>query len=158
MQFRKLFVLLLFLILPPAAQSLKAQAYVFEELTAENLTAVSPFSIAQVVPIDGGLRIFISTDNPDAVAGLLATGALLTQLSDHVAMTEAPVPISFGKAVWCTADGDPVYLAYQDPLPSCGGQPPAIIEYYFDAAAVLGPGRDLALGLDPNFLWLIAEQ
>jgi hypothetical protein len=158
MQFRKLFVLVLFLILPPLSRSLKAQSYAFEELTTENLTAVSPFSVTQVVPIDGGLRIFIGTDNPDAVAGLLATGALITQLSDHVAGTEAPVPISFGKAVWCTTDGDPVYLAYQDPLPSCGGQPPAIIEYYFDAAAVLGPGRDLALGLEPNFLWLIAEQ
>ena len=158
MQSRKLFVLALFLILLPASQSLKAQGYVFEELTAENLTATSPFSIIQVVSIDGGLRIFIGTDDPDAVAGLLATGALMTQLSDHVAMTEAPVPISFGKAVWCTVDGDPVYLVYQDPLPSCGSQPPAIIKYYFDAAAVLGPGRDLALGLDPNFLWLIAEQ
>jgi hypothetical protein len=33
-----------------------------------------------------------------------------------------------------------------------------MIEYFFDVAAVLGPGRDLALGEDPDFLWLIEEE
>jgi hypothetical protein len=158
MKFHKLFVFAMFLILLSACQRLKAQGYVFEELKAEDTTARGPFSITQVVPIDRGLRIFISTDDPETIANLLATGAPLTQLSDHIAGTETPVPISFGKVVWCTVGEDPVYLDYKDPLPSCGGQPPAIIEYFFDAAAVLGHGRDLALGVDPNFLWLIEEQ
>jgi hypothetical protein len=155
MQFQKtLFALLLFLVSP----LVKAQDYAVEELSAEETTAIRPFSIAQVVPTDSGLRLFLSTDNPAAIADLLATWALQTQLSDNVAGTETPVPISFGEAVWCTADGDPVYLAYQDPLPTCGGQPPSMIEYFFDVAAVLGPGRDLALGEDPDFLWLIEEE
>ena len=155
MQFQKtLFVLLLFLVSP----LVKAQDYAVEELSAEETSAIRPFSITQVVPTDSGLRLFLSTDNPAAIADLLSSGALQTQLSDNVAGTETPVPISFGEAVWCTADGDPVYLAYQDALPSCGGQPPAIIEYFFDVAAVLGPGSDLALGEDPDFLWLIEEE
>ena len=158
MRFRKTLFLLLVLIAPQVSQSLWAQGYAVEELSAEETTAIRPFSITQVVPTDSGLRLFLSTDNPAAITDLLASGTLLTQLSDNVAGTETPVPISFGEAVWCTADGDPVYLAYQDALPSCGGQPPAMIEYFFDVAAVLGPGSDLALGEDPDFLWLIEEE
>jgi hypothetical protein len=158
MKSKKFFALAMFLVLFSASQSLKAQSYAFEELKSEDTAAKSPFSITKVVPINSGLRIYVSTDDPETIANLLTTGALLTQLSDHIAGTETPVPISFGKAVRCTIEDDPVYLAYKDPLPGCDGQPPAIVEYFFDAAAVLGPGRDLALGKDPDFLWLIEEE
>ncbi len=107
---------------------------------------------------DPGLRLFITTDNPDGVAGLLAASALLAQLSDHQAETETNLPLSFSKAVWCRDDSQPVYLAFRDPLPSCNDKPPARIEYFFEVPAALGPGRDLAIGQDPDFLWLIEER
>ncbi len=151
---RTLSVLLLLLIALP----LKAQDYVIGELSAEETTGPRPFSITRVEPFDGGLRLFLDTDNPAAGADLVAAGTLPAQHSDHGTETEMLVSISFGKAVRCTADADPVYLSYADPLPSCDGNPPAGIEYFFEAAAVLGPNRDLALGEDPDFLWLIEEQ
>jgi hypothetical protein len=155
MRFCKMLSLLLFIL---TALPVKAQDYAIEELSAEEITHPRPFSIARVEPVDTGLRLFLSTDNPEAIADLLAAGGLKAQLSDHATETETLLPISFGKAVRCTADSDPVYLAYADPLPDCDGNPPAGIEHFFEVAAVLGPYRDLALGEDPDFLWLIEEQ
>ena len=146
-----LFVLLLSLVALPV----KAQDYAIGELNAEETTVSRPFSITRVEAFDGGLRLFISADNPTAVTDLLAAGNLRAQLSDHLAGAETTPTISFCKAVRCTADSEPVYLAYHDPLPGCGGNPPAGIEYFFKVAAALGPDRDLAIGLDPDFLWLI---
>ena len=154
MNYKILFVLMVILISLPV----KAQDYSIEELSAEETSTPKPFVIARVVPVDGGLRIFITTDNPANVASLLADGNLQAQLSDHEAESEMQLPITFGKAVRCTADSDPVYLAYGDSDPDCGGQAPASIEYFFSVPAVLGPGRDLAIGDDPDFMWLIEEQ
>jgi hypothetical protein len=158
MQFRKnLFTLLLVLATLPSLQ-LKAQDYAIEEMSDDNTVAPRPFSISRVTRINGGLRIFINTSNPDTIAKLVSAGSLQAQLSDNEAGTETILPLSYGKAVWCEFPGSPAYLAFGDPLPSCNGNPPARIEYFFEVAAVLDPGRDLAIGQDPEFLWLIEER
>ncbi len=154
MNYRTLSLLLLILMASPVM----AQEFSIEELSAEEPTSIRPFSITGVSPADGGLRIFISTDNPANVAGLLADGSLQAQLSDNEAESETLLSITFGKVVVCTAGADPVYLAYADPDPDCGGQPPAAIAYFFAVEATLGPNRDLAIGEDPDFMWLIEEQ
>ena len=151
-------LLLLVLVIPLVSVLLKAQDYAIEEMSDEETVAFRPFSISTVFPFNGGLRIFLNTSNPDAIAGLLDSGSLQAQLSDHESETETLVPFSFGKAVWCSDASAPIYIAYRDPLPSCDDNPPARIEYFFDVAAVLGPGRDLAIGQDPDFLWLIEER
>jgi hypothetical protein len=132
--------------------------YVIDELRDENSYALPPFSINRVIPSDGGLRLFIRTNSPDAVAALLAAGALEAQLSDHKSETVKPVSLSLGKAVWCSDDGNPSFLPYRAALPLCGGKPPTRIEYFFEVPVTLGPGRDLAIGQDPDFLWLIEER
>ena len=106
-------------------------------------------------PSAGGLRLFLDTSRPDVVAGLLASGALEAQLSDHRIESATNHPISLGKAVWCYPDGAPIYLGYADPLPGCDGNPPVRIEYFFEVPVTLGPDRDVAIGQDPDFLWLI---
>jgi hypothetical protein len=68
------------------------------------------------------------------------------------------LPLSYKKAVWCSKDDRPVYLSFKDPLPSCNEKPPARIEYFFEASAVLGADRDLSIGQDPDYLWLIEER
>jgi hypothetical protein len=148
-----LFIWLVFVAVP-----LKAQEYAIEELSDEGTWSIKPFSINRVEPFDGGLRIFINTEDPAAVADLVTAGTLQAQLSDHQAETQEVLPISLGKAVRCTSDADPVYLGYEEPNPACGGKQPASIEYFFSVAAVLGPNRDLAIGEDPDFMWLIEEQ
>jgi len=135
---------------------LGAGDYTIEELVDENATTSPPFSISHVVPFPDGLRFFLTTDSPDAVADLLADGALQAELSDHETETATAVSLSLGEAIWCSQDGDPVYVVNVDPLVLCGA-PPARMEYYLEVVAALGPGRDLAIGQDPDFLWLIEE-
>ncbi len=137
---------------------LKAQNFAIDEMRDANTAAIKPFSISRVLAFNGGLRIFLNTADPNVVAGLLKAGALQAQLSDHNAGTETLIPLTLGKAVWCSNAANPIYIAFGDPLPSCNGKPPASIEYFFEAAVVLGPGRDLAIGQDPDFLWLIEES
>jgi hypothetical protein len=140
------------------SSTVAADGYNILELRDEESRASPPFSIVDIASHPGGLRLFLSTANPDVIASLLTSGALETQLSDHNTETASPVSLSLGKAVWCGEDSDPIYLGYQEALPACGGQPPAKIEYFFDAAATLGSSRDLAIGQDPDFLWLVEEQ
>ena len=91
--------------------------YVIEELRDENATTSPPFSISRVVPFDGGLRLFLRTDSPEAVAALSLPELFEAQLSDHESETARPVALSLGKAIWCSEDGNPVFLAYRaDPL------------------------------------------
>ncbi|HYK89325.1 MAG TPA: hypothetical protein VE398_11175 [Acidobacteriota bacterium] len=132
--------------------------YTIELLRSEDATSSPLFSIAKAAPFDGGLRLFINTSRPDTVAGLLAAGALEAQLSDHQRETAATVSLYLGKAVWCSQDAEPIYLRYADPLPDCGGKPPVRVEFFFEVPVTLGPGRDLAIGQEPDFLWLIEER
>ncbi len=132
--------------------------YSIQFMSEEDAVTSPPFSIDSVTEIDGGLRLFIGTGDPDAVAALLADGALETQLSDHQAGSATSVSLYFGKAVKCIDDGPTVYLDYADPLPSCGGKPPVEVDYYLEVPVTLGPGRDLAIGHDPDYLWLIEEN
>ena len=131
--------------------------YSIQFMSEEDAATSQPFSFDSVTEIDGGLRLFLGTGDPDAVATLLSDGALETQLSDHQAETATSVSLSFGKAVKCTDKGPTVYLNYTDPLPRCGGKRPEAIDYYFEVPVTLGPGRDLAICHDPDYLWLIEE-
>ncbi len=151
-------LLLLIVLVPHFCFAQGSGGYAFELLRSDEATSWPPFTIVEAGTLDAGLRLFIRTGDPDAVAGLLASGALETQLSDHQAETATSVSLSFGKAVWCTSDGEPIYLGYADPLPDCDGKPPARIQYYFDVPVTLGPSRDLAIGQDPDYLWLIEEN
>jgi hypothetical protein len=146
------------LLLILATPLLIAQDYAIMNLTDENAVADMPFSIFRVVPFDRGLRLFLNTNNPNAVADLLNAGKLQAQLSDNQAGTEKLVPPFLGKAVWCPDSDTIAYLSFSAPLPDCGGNPPARIEYFLEVAATLGPELDLAIGNDPDFLWLIEER
>jgi len=155
---KRLSLILLFAVLISPAYRVSAEGYNVEELRDENSTGSPAFSITRVGAYPGGLRLFLSIPSCDAVVRLLTSRALEGQLSDHAAETESPVTLSLGKAVWCTEESEPFYLGHAEPIPACGGQPPAKIEYYFEAGVTLGKNRDLAIGQDPDFLWLIEEK
>jgi hypothetical protein len=146
------------LLLILATPLLKARDYAIMNLTDENAVAAMPFSISRVLPFDRGLRLFLNTNNPNAVSDLLGAGKLQAQLSDNQAGTEKFVPLSLGKAVWCPDSDTPIYLSFNAPLPDCGGKNPGRIEYFLEAAVSLGPELDLAIGNDPDFFWLIEER
>jgi hypothetical protein len=151
-------LLVLVLVAPLVSTQLRAQSYSIAEMSDENTTATRPFSISRVAPISGGLRLFLNTSNPNAVSNLLDAGSLMGQLSDHNVPVETGVLLVLGKAVTCTAYAMPIYTGYKDWFPYCGSKPPFRVEYFLRATVTLGPGRDLAIGQDPNFLWLIEEQ
>jgi hypothetical protein len=150
--------ILLLTLLVLSAPLVSAEDYNIAELRDENSNNPPPFSIARVEEYSGGLRLLLTTGIPDGIAALLTSGAFEAQLSDHSNETTSPVTLSLGKAVWCTEDSAPVYLGYGEVLPACGGQLPVRVEYFLNAAVTLGPDRDLAIGQDPEFLWLVEER
>ena len=149
------FLLMLAVFSPYCVAQRAGVEYVIEFLRTEEATASPAFSIVRAEPSAGGLRLFLDTSRPDIVADLLGAGALEAQLSDHRKESATNHPISFGKGVWCYLNSAPIYLGYIDPLPECDGNPPARIEYFFEVPVTLGPDQDLAIGQDPDFLWLI---
>ncbi len=150
--------LLMLLMASPLCTAQSGGQYAIEFLRSEEAAASPELSIVRAEPSAGGLRLFLDTGRPDVVAGLLASGALEAQLSDHRTESATSRPISLGKAVWCNPDSGPIYLGYADPLPGCDGNPPASVEYFFEVPVTLGPDKDLAIGQDPDFLWLIEER
>ena len=152
-------LLSVFIVFLLSTAPIRAADYVIEEMIEEG-SPPPPFSIARVEAFPDGLRLFLSSADIAAVASLVASGALQGQLSDNEAGTETSVTLSLGKAVWCTQDSEPVYLGYAEALPACSdsGQPPQRVEYFLIAPVTLGAGRDLAIGKDPDYLWLIEER
>jgi len=138
---------------------IRAADYVIEQMIEEGSPA-PPFSIARVEPFPDGLRLFLSSADIATVAGLVASGVLQGQLSDNAAGTETTVTLSLGKAVWCTKDSEPLYFGYAEALPACSdsGQLQQRVEYFLIAPVTLGASRDLAIGKDPDYLWLIEER
>jgi hypothetical protein len=154
----KLHMHILFSVLLFVAPLINAQEYSIENLKDENAYSEMPFSISRAIAFERGMRLFINTNDPEAVSRLIAAGKLQAQISDNEAGTERLVPVSLGKAVWCAFPGTPTYLSFADPLPICGEKQPERIEYFLEIPASLGPGLDLAIGDDPDFLWLIEER
>ncbi|MCI0627510.1 MAG: hypothetical protein L0387_38665 [Acidobacteria bacterium] len=157
---RLFFTFALLALAPPLLVYAAEDSFVIELLQDEAVSAPPPFSLTRVEVFGGRLRLFFSTGDISRVAGLLAASGgrkLQAQLSDNTpdAESETEVTLSLGTAVWCQADAAPAYLPYGAGSPVCDAQPPARIEYYFEVPITLGSQQDLAIGLDPDFLWLI---
>ena len=127
-----------------------ASGYAVEELS--DSPKEKPFSITSVESRPGELWLFIQSGNYAQIQGLIRNGSLTAQLSEgENAIT---VPLSLFKAVVCKDFGT-FHLGYSELLPVCEI---AQLRYYLRTPVTLGHGRDLAIGLDPDFLWLIEEK
>jgi len=151
-------VLALILITAPTSFS----AYSVLELHEEGVNPL--FSISSVEDYPRGLQVFVSALNPGAVADAVASGTLQTQLSTHTAEggTAQTVTFSFMKMVRCqnaAPEGASAWttLPYLDPPPQgCLVEETRL--FFLVSLTTLGPGQDLAFGLDPDSLWLIEAQ
>jgi len=142
--------------------SVSVSAYFVLELHEE---AVNPlFSISSVEDDPGSLRVFVSASNAGAVADAVSGKTLQAQLSTHTVEggTAQTVNFSFMKLVRRQKAGpeDPnvwTTLPYLEPIPQG-----CVIEetrlFFLVSVGTLGPGQDLAFGLDPDSLWLIESQ
>src|SRR6266446_6964438 len=113
---KRLAFLFLLLLIAGSPLLFGAGDYTIEELVDENATTSPPFSISHVVPFPDGLRFFLTTDSPDAVADLLTDGALQAELSDHESETATAVSLSLGEAILVQPGRRPV-------LPRLPGRP-----------------------------------
>jgi hypothetical protein len=154
MKTRMILSLIMFVLLSPVRAD-----YNILRLQSEEPPPPPPLEISSVEADGESLRLLLSTDNIGAVQTLLETGQLIAQLSHHQGddAESSPVALSLGKAVVCTEEAKRLYLALADPLPE-GCTAPNFIDYYFEANASLGPGRDVAIGYDPHHLWLVEEK
>jgi hypothetical protein len=143
---------LLFLILVVMPAAVNAAEYNIEELQSETATVAKPFSITQVEQQRGELRLFIQAGNIAQIQRLISSGTLAAQFSEgENAMT---VPLSLSKAVTCDT-GTTYHLGYSAPMPDCTISQ---IRYYLRTPVTLGQGRDLAIGIDPDFIWIIEQK
>ena len=125
--------------------------YNIEELSEEG-AGKKPFSITQVEQQRGELRLFIQADNIAQIQRLISNGTLSAQFSNgESAIT---VPLSLSKAVTCDT-GTIYHLGYSASLPDC---PIIQTRYYLRIPVTLEQGSDLAIGLDPDFIWFIEKQ
>ena len=144
-------LLLTLLVMLAVANAHGADNYAVEELKSET-AGTHPFSITQIEQQRGELRMFIQSGNIAQIQRLISDGTLSAQFSgDENAMT---VPLSLSKAVTCDT-GTTYHLGYSAPLPDC------VISrtrYYLRTPVTLGQGGDLAIGIDPDFIWIIEKQ
>jgi len=111
-----------------------------------------PFSITRIEQQSGQLRLWIQAGNDgiNNVANLVNNGKLDAQLSDGE--NGKTVSLSLRKAVTCKKTGT-YQLEYSDASPK--GCTVEKTEYYLNTPVTLVKNRDLAIGFDPDFLWLV---
>ena len=153
---KKLCLILIFAVsLTIAGYSRDVGMYNVEELTGEGAdSAKKPFTITEIEQRNGELRLWIQPQYGGiaSIARMVSSGLLEAQVSDSEGSDV--VLLSLQKAVVCKDDGT-YHLRYSEPDPDC------LIErtnYYLRAPVTLRKDRDLGIGLDPDFLWLIEER
>ena len=143
--------ILLFLTLVVLPAAVNAAEYNIEELQSDT-AGIKPFSITEVEQQRGELRLFTESGNIAQIQRLITNGSLSAQFSEgDDALT---VPLSLSKAVTCD-DGTTHHLGYSSQMPNCEIRH---TRYYLRTPVTLRHGRDLAIGLDPDFIWLIERR
>jgi len=144
-------LLLIITTLTPVVITLQsAENFNIEEIS-ENQKPM-PFSITRVEQQTGEIRLWIESSKIAEVSKLLRGGVLQAQSSKGE--SSITVPLSLWKAVDCKNRGT-FHLGYSEPLPNYKIER---IRYYFRVPVTLGQGRELAIGIDPDFLWLIEKK
>jgi len=133
--------------------------YNVEELTSEDGDSGKiPFTITGIDQQRGEAIIWIQAlyGGIAGVAGHIKAGNLQAQISDSEGGME--VALSLNREVTCTddlgKDAGTYRLGYSSPLPSACAKVTST-RYYLLAPVVFGQGRDLGIGLEPDYLWLI---
>ena len=153
---RKLCLILVFAVsLTAAVHARNVGNYNVEELISEDGdSAKKPFTITDIEQRRGELRVWIQPQYGGiaGIARLVSNGSLEAQVSDS-AGSDA-VPLMLQKAVVCK-EGETYYLGYSETDPDCEIER---TRYYLRTPVTIGQDRDLGIGLDPDFLWLIEER
>ena len=158
---KKLLLLTLVMFLTVSVYARTVGRYNIEELS-ENEKPM-PFYIGQIEQKSGELLIFPrefwSYADHSEIARLINNGKLEASLSDSDGSKD--VPLSMRKIVTCKDSYgnyiSPYYLGYSEPVPDAC-EVVEQIRHYISVPVTLGKERDLAIGIDPEFMWLIEEK
>ena len=128
--------------------------YNVEELTGEESDPnKTPFTITAIDQQRGQLRIWIQAQYGDMSGVARQMSKLEAQVSD--AESAQDVTLTLNKAVDCRDYGT-IHLGYSAAVPAyceiTGTR------YYLLAPVTLKQGRDLGIGINPDYLWLIEEK
>jgi hypothetical protein len=130
------------------------------QLTEEGVKARPPFYISDIKQSGGELRIyllpgtaFIELTNISKVARLINKGQLDGQFSDSE--NAKTIPLLLKKEVSCH-NGKTYRIGYNQATPQ--GCSVTSTRHYLSAAVTLKRDQDLAIGVDPDFLWIIERN
>ena len=156
---KKLLLIMTLAISLTAVQARDVGIYNVEELTSEEGDyAKMPFTITGIEQERGETIIWIRAlyGGIAGVARQVSAGNLKAQISDSEG--GADVTLSLNSEVTCkdvSGNYAGTYrLGYSTQLPAACATVDST-RYYLLAPVVFGHGRDLGIGLDPDYLWLI---
>ena len=126
--------------------------YSVEELTGAEGDR-KPFTITGIDQQPGQLRIWIQAQ----YGGISGVARQMSRLEAQVSDAESAesVTLTLNKAVDCK-NYSTVYLGYSAAVPAYCEI--AWTRYYLLAPVTLKQGRDLGIGIDPDYLWLIEQK
>ena len=123
----------------------------------ESETVTPLFAVTGIEITADAVLIPITPRDPAQVAARIATGRLTAEWSD-ASGASTPVPLQFWRK--CLCQGRWVSSGF-DVLRSCAdlcGTAPEGEEFFFRVMAPWPPGADLAIGFEPDSLWLFEER
>lgn len=119
----------------------------------ESETVTPLFAVTGIEITAEAVLIPITPYDPAQVAARIATGRMTAELSD-ASGASTPVPLQFWRK--CLCQGQWVSSGF-DVLRGCAdlcGTAPEGEEFFFRVMAPWPPGTDLAIGFEPDSLWL----
>jgi len=123
----------------------------------ESETVAPLFTVTGVELADDAFLVTVISLDPAQVATLIATGRLEAEMSDE---TGATTPVSLQLWRKCLCGGQWISCGF-DILRTCTdvcGTSPEDEQFFFLVATTLSRGNDLAIGFEPDSLWLFERQ
>ena len=123
----------------------------------ESETVAPLFTVTGVELADNAFLITVISLDPVQVATLIATGRLEAEMSDEIGAT---TPVSLQLWRKCLCGGQWISSGF-DILRTCAdvcGASPEGEQFFFVVAPTLPGGNDLAIGFEPDSLWLFERQ
>jgi len=131
--------------------------YNIAQMTEEGITKKPPMFIDDVKQLRGELRLYLLESKTDLkeVNNLISSGALEAQMSYNESGKTVQAALSLYKTVTCKKSGT-YQLKYAETSPN--GCTVEKTQYYLRVPITLGKDRDLSIGIEPDYIWLIEEK
>lgn len=129
----------------------------------EDSAATALFSVARIEYTYAGnshIRIYIPAECRDAVRAALESGALVAEISSPGGGDPAAASLTLYRSCRCGGGGSATVSVYtgQACADRCGADGVEEEEYFIKVYTRLYAGEELAIGLEPDQLWMIERE